>query len=76
MDLHHVPPVDVRVRNVSLVIDRPMPLLERLHLRRAQVRYPKSILRDVSLDVPSGSFMAIIGASGSGKALRPRSLCG
>jgi len=76
MDLHQVPPVDVRVRNVTLAIDRPMPLLERLHLRRAQVRDPTPILQDVSLDVPSGSLMAIIGASGSGKAPSPRSLRG
>jgi len=76
MDLHQVPPVDVLVRNVSLAIDRPMPLLERLHLRRAQVRDAKPILQDVSLNVPSGSLMAIIGASGSGKAQSPWSLRG
>jgi ABC-type protease/lipase transport system fused ATPase/permease subunit len=70
MDLHDVPPVDVHVRNASLALERPPPLRERLHGTRRQPSEPKCILRDVSLDVSAGSFMAIIGASGSGKALR------
>ena len=74
MDFHNVPPVDVRVRHLSLAVDRRPPLLERLHLRPPQSREQKKILQDVSLDVPSGSLMAIIGASGSGKVLKPYTL--
>ena len=69
MDFHTVPPVDITVRNLSLAITPPSPILERLRLRRRRtgVVEPKQILQNVSLDVPSGSLMAIIGASGSGK---------
>jgi len=67
MDFHNVPPVDVKVRDLSLAITPPPPILQRLHLRRGGAVEPKEILRNVSLDVPSGSLMAIIGASGSGK---------
>jgi len=67
MDFHNVPPVDVKVRDLSLAITPPPPILQRLHLRRGAAVEPKQILRNVSLDVPRGSLMAIIGASGSGK---------
>ena len=67
MDFHHVPLVNIGVRNLSLSIERPPPILEKLRLRRPQPPEQKDILRNVSLDVPAGSLMAIIGASGSGK---------
>ena len=67
MDFHNVPPVDIKVRDLSLAIEPSPPLFEKLGLRRPQVREEKRILHDISLDVPSGSLMAIIGASGSGK---------
>ena len=68
MDFHNVPPVDVKVRDLSLSIERSIPLLEKLHLRRRpQTTEEKRILQKVSLDVVAGSLMAIIGASGSGK---------
>ncbi len=68
MDFRNVPPVDVKVRNLSLAIERSTPLLEKLHLRRRpQATEGKRILQNVSLDVLAGSLMAIVGASGSGK---------
>lgn len=68
MDFHNVPPVDVKVRDLSLSMERSIPLLEKLHLRRPpQTIEEKRILQNVSLDVVAGSLMAIIGASGSGK---------
>jgi ABC-type multidrug transport system fused ATPase/permease subunit len=62
-----VPPVDVKVRDVSLSIEPSPPVTERLGLRRRQTREGKRILQNISLDVPAGSLMAIVGASGSGK---------
>jgi ABC-type multidrug transport system ATPase subunit len=70
MDFHHVPPVDVKVRDLSLSIEPSPPTLERLHLKRPRLLEHKTILHNVSVEVPSGSLMAIIGASGSGKVLR------
>jgi ABC-type transporter Mla maintaining outer membrane lipid asymmetry ATPase subunit MlaF len=70
MDFHYVPPVDVKVRDLSLSIEPSPPILERLHLKRARLLEHKTILQNVSLEVPSGSLMAIIGASGSGKVPR------
>jgi ABC-type multidrug transport system ATPase subunit len=68
MDFSHVPPVTIKVRDLSLSLERPTPLLQRLRRRRPPIiKDPKRILQNVSLDVPSGSLMAIMGASGSGK---------
>jgi len=69
MDFHNVPPVNVKVRDLSLSIEPSPPIFERLRLRRPQVHEEKKILQSISLDVPSGSLMAIMGASGSGKVL-------
>jgi ABC-type glutathione transport system ATPase component len=70
MDFHHVPRVDIKVRDLSLSIESAPPILERLHLHRNTARKDKQILQNVSLDVPAGSLMAIIGASGSGKVTK------
>jgi ABC-type transporter Mla maintaining outer membrane lipid asymmetry ATPase subunit MlaF len=67
MDFNNVPPVDVKVRDLSLSIESSPSVLERLHIRKGQLHDDKRILENVSLDVPSGSLMAIIGASGSGR---------
>ena len=67
MDFNNVPPVDVKVRDLSLSIESSPAILERLHIRKGRLAEDKRILQTVSLDVPSGSLMAIIGASGSGK---------
>jgi len=69
IDFHNVPPVDVKVRDLSLSITPSPPILEQLHLKRRNAIEPKRILQSVSLDVPSGTLMAIIGASGSGKVI-------
>ena len=67
MDFHHVPQVDIKVRDLFLSIEPSPPILERLRLRRRTVLEEKQVLQNVSLDVPAGSLMAIMGASGSGK---------
>lgn len=67
MDFNNVPPVDVKVRDLSLSIESSPSILERIHIRKGRLQEDKRILQSVSLDVPSGSLMAIIGASGSGK---------
>ena len=70
MDFQNVPPVAIKVRDVSLSIEQPTPLLEKLHRRKHVDTPTKRILQGISLDVPSGSFMAIVGASGSGKVIQ------
>jgi ABC-type transporter Mla maintaining outer membrane lipid asymmetry ATPase subunit MlaF len=70
MDFQNVPPVDIKVRDLSLSIELSPPILEKLQLvrtRAATVNEEKRILHNVFLDVPAGSLMAIMGASGSGK---------
>jgi ABC-type transporter Mla maintaining outer membrane lipid asymmetry ATPase subunit MlaF len=76
MDFHNVPPVDVKVRDLSLSIESAIPILEKLHFKkRTQVMAEeKRILQNISLDVPAGSLMAIIGASGSGKVRARRTM--
>ena len=67
MDFNNVPPVEVKVRDLSLSLESSPAILERLHIRKGRLAEDKRILQNVSLDAPSGSLMAIIGASGSGK---------
>jgi ABC-type transporter Mla maintaining outer membrane lipid asymmetry ATPase subunit MlaF len=68
MGFHNVLPVTVKVRDLSLSIERSTPFLEKIHFRRrSQPTEIKRILQHVCLDIPAGSLMAIIGASGSGK---------
>lgn len=69
MDFNNVPPVNIKVRDLSLSLERSPPLLQTLRFRRPTLGEEKRILRNVSLDVPAGSLMAIMGASGSGKVL-------
>jgi ABC-type multidrug transport system ATPase subunit len=66
MDFNNVPPVNIKVRDLSLSLERSPPLLR---FRRPTLDEEKRILRNVSLDVPAGSLMAIMGASGSGKVV-------
>ena len=66
MDFYEVSPVDVKVRNLSLSIEREATFCEKIR-RHKQPEVEKQILRNVSLDVPAGSLMAILGESGSGK---------
>jgi len=68
MDFLNVPSVNIKVRDLSLSLERSPPLLQRLRFRRpTPLGEEKWILQNVSLDVPAGSLMAIVGASGSGK---------
>jgi ABC-type glutathione transport system ATPase component len=71
MDFHNVPPVHVEVRNLSLSLNPSPTLSESLHLGKPRQKITKTILQNVSLDVPAGSLMAIVGASGSGKVSCP-----
>lgn len=71
-----MPPVDIRVRDLSLLLEQSTPMLEKLHIQRPpQLPQIKRILQNVSLDIPAGSLMAIIGASGSGKVYLSLSEC-
>lgn len=67
ISLRAVAPVDVSVRDLSVQVDvspaRPLQALQRKRLEPDL----KTILHNVSADMPSGSLTAIIGGSGSGK---------
>ena len=56
------------------ISDRPMMLLE---MRGATVRYGKiTAIRDVSISVPGGGIVTIIGANGAGKTTTLRAMSG
>lgn len=72
LSFHAVEPVDICVRNLGVSIDVSpsrlnglMTLMGGRKPKREKVY--KSILQDVSADMPSGSLTAIMGGSGSGK---------
>ena len=67
MDFQNVPPVDIKVHDLSLSLESPPSILEKLQLVRGLVVEEKRILQNVSLDLPARSLIAIIGESGSGK---------
>ena len=68
-----IEPADIRIRNLSVHIDVSPSAIANLvsSLRRKEQGHEearwKTILNDVSADLPSGSLTAIIGGSGSGK---------
>ncbi|KAI9816598.1 MAG: hypothetical protein M1827_001730 [Pycnora praestabilis] len=71
-----VDPVDVRIRNLSVSVDitsvGAASLFARFSRKRRKVggesgSQMKTILNDVSADMPTGALTAIIGGSGSGK---------
>jgi ABC-type glutathione transport system ATPase component len=65
MDFGPVYPVNVKVRDLSLSIK---PKKRFCRVKESAVT-EKPILQNVSLDVPAGSLMAILGESGSGKVI-------
>jgi ABC-type multidrug transport system ATPase subunit len=65
MDFDPVYPVNVTVRDLSLSI-KPK---KRFYGVKESAMTEKPILQNVSLDVPAGSLMAILGESGSGKVI-------
>jgi ABC-type multidrug transport system ATPase subunit len=71
LSLSAVDPIDVKVRNLAVQVDTsPSPLsLASLLPRKRKANEPttKTILHDVSANMPRGTLTAIIGGSGSGK---------
>ena len=67
-----IDPVDIRIRNLSVQVDVSPSAVAKLvgsitrRQRRPEVEW-KTILDDVSVDLPMGSLTAILGGSGSGK---------
>lgn len=61
--------------------DRPAPerLGDSISFERVSFRYPgmpESVLRDVSLRLPAGSVVAVVGENGAGKSTLVKLLCG
>ena len=65
MEFCDVSPVDVKVHNLSLSIKPEAINFQKI--RRKPPVAEKQVLQNISLDVPAGSLMAILGESGSGK---------
>lgn len=60
----------VRIIDAPDAVDLPLPLRRGIFLNNLRFRYDpagEEILKDVSIAVPSGSWLCIVGASGSGK---------
>ncbi|KAF2853926.1 ABC transporter-like protein [Plenodomus tracheiphilus IPT5] len=70
ISLRAVDPVSVRLEHLSVLVDESPNALARLFSKRQKPpsrSHVKTILDDVSADMPSGTLTAIIGGSGSGK---------
>lgn len=73
LSLRAIDPVNLRIRNLSVEVDvSPSAITGLVGSMRKRKREPdgakwKTILNDVSADLPRGSLTAIIGGSGSGK---------
>lgn len=66
--LHEVNPVSVRLENLSVFVNEsPNALTNFFSRKKVATAQAKTILDDVSADLPSGTLTAIIGGSGSGK---------
>lgn len=70
ISLHAVQPASVRLEHLSVLVDEAPSVLARLFSKTkapANQSHVKTILNDISAEMPSGSLTAIIGGSGSGK---------
>jgi ABC-type multidrug transport system ATPase subunit len=70
ISLHAVQPVSVRLEHLSVSVDEAPNALARLFSKKKAPpshSSVKTILDDISAEMPSGSLTAIIGGSGSGK---------
>jgi ABC-type multidrug transport system ATPase subunit len=69
ISLHEVEPVSVRLEHLSVSVDESPNALSKLFVRKASPSHShvKTILDDITAEMPSGSLTAIIGGSGSGK---------
>jgi ABC-type phosphate/phosphonate transport system ATPase subunit len=68
MEFPDILPVECEVRDLSLAV-KPVPKTWSI-CRRRDVKAPvTSILKNVSFNIGAGSFIAIMGASGSGKVI-------
>jgi ABC-type multidrug transport system ATPase subunit len=70
ISLRAVEPVAVRLEHLSVSVNEAPNALAGIFAKRkapASHSYVKTILNDISADLPSGSLTAIIGGSGSGK---------
>jgi ABC-type multidrug transport system ATPase subunit len=70
ISLREVDPVSVRLEHLSVSVDESPNALSRAFSKQKSPpgqNHVKTILDDISADMPSGSLTAIIGGSGSGK---------
>ncbi|KAF2640204.1 ABC transporter-like protein [Massarina eburnea CBS 473.64] len=72
ISLREVDPVSVRIEHLSVSVDESPGVLAKILARNATSRdatesHVKTILDDISAEMPTGSLTAIIGGSGSGK---------
>ncbi|KAH8725542.1 ABC transporter-like protein [Phaeosphaeriaceae sp. PMI808] len=71
ISLHAVEPVSVRLEHLSVSVDEAPNALARIFSKKKEEslgnNHVKTILDDISAEMPSGTLTAIIGGSGSGK---------
>jgi ABC-type multidrug transport system ATPase subunit len=70
ISLHEVEPVSVRLEHLTVSVDESPNSIGRLFSKKKTPpshSYVKTILDDISAEMPSGTLTAIIGGSGSGK---------
>lgn len=79
ISLRAVDPVSVRLEHLTVSVDESPTALARAFSKQKsspETNHVKTILDDISADMPSGSLTAIIGGSGSGKTSLLNSMSG
>ena len=79
ISLRAVDPVSVRLEHLTVSVDESPTALARAFSKKKaspETNHVKTILDDISADMPSGSLTAIIGGSGSGKTSLLNSMSG